>query len=135
MAAQWTVDLIGTGANPSAGSSIEHLLRADWTLDLGNVSVCAMLSSEPTGIRRFIGQIRPDLIILFLLESNCFLPLEILRSVAPACPIIAVVPEVPTSALIGLFQQGISDFVVLPIRGVDLLPRIGQLLLRRGCVE
>lgn len=69
MPAHWTVDLIGTAADPAAGCAIERLLSEDWTPDFGDVRVRSIASSEPPGVRKFIGQLRPDLILLFLQRS------------------------------------------------------------------
>jgi two-component system, NtrC family, response regulator GlrR len=73
-------------------------------------------------------EVKPDLV--FVLQSIRGEFPENWNARFPAVPTIALVNSVPAESILHLLDQGFSDFVVMPFRREDILPRAVRLVQR-----
>jgi two-component system, NtrC family, response regulator GlrR len=90
----------------------------------------APVDSDESGLERLASQSKPDLCLLVLPSDRdeILTLIGLVKRVIPGPPVAVVVEKCEPSGLLRLLRTGASDFMVPPLRAVDIIPRIVHLL-------
>jgi DNA-binding NtrC family response regulator len=81
-------------------------------------------------IRTRLSRFDPHLVLLALDSGNLKLADKLIRAanLHPQRPVVVVMETGKPEELIGLLKSGVTDFIVPPLRKIDVLPRLWRLL-------
>jgi two-component system, NtrC family, response regulator GlrR len=132
MSERVTIVLAGADTDSEVAAVIGRLLREDLDSRASRASrVVKLPALDPGRLMTRLRRVHADLAILVvnpeskILEDSC---LEAVKTASPECPVLAVLSDEHPDLLAKMLQAGAADFIVAPVRGVDLLPRVDRLL-------
>src|SRR6266436_2970990 len=88
-------------------------------------------------LQRIIWNFHPDIVFLVLapLLGGARELLKAVGKTAGAAPVIAVVEEEDPEDIFEVLKAGAVDFVTLPLKATEILPRVWQLLKETPCKD
>jgi len=130
-----TIVLVGADTDSETAAVIGRSLREELDSRTSRASrVVKLPALDPSRLGTRLRRVHADLAILVvnpeskILEDSC---LEAVKTASPECPVLAVLSDEHPDLLAKVLQAGAADFIVAPVRGVDLLPRVVRLLASR----
>jgi two-component system, NtrC family, response regulator GlrR len=134
MAARTTIAIHRTDANTEVAATLRRLLEGIPQDHVGQLWIEEVRSPGPKSFAGNSSRSQPDLAILLQpadAPSSAQADVARLKSACPRCPLIVVLPESLAPQALQLLEAGASDFILPPIRPLDLLPRVLHLLRPR----
>jgi two-component system response regulator GlrR len=78
-----------------------------------------------------ISNFEPSLVLLVLPPGYLNHTRKLIQSLSGS-PLIAVLEGFKSEEMLELLRLGVSDFIIPPLKGVDILPRVRRLLEQKG---
>ena len=127
------VFLIDFSSGSQLASEAEDLLKScsSASVDLQVVSArVSVADCDENSLNILVSQSRADLCMLIVpsAEDEILSLVSLVKRIAAECPVAVVVENCEALGLLGLLRIGASDFMIPPLRALDVVPRVLRLL-------